>query len=29
VSYLTNVLQLPLESYAMRFPVRTATREPQ
>ena len=29
VSYLTNALQLPLESYAMRFPVRTATREPQ
>ncbi|MFL9865719.1 carboxymuconolactone decarboxylase family protein [Paraburkholderia fungorum] len=25
VSYLTNALQLPLESYAMRFPVRMAT----
>lgn len=25
VSYLTNTLQLPLESYAMRFPLRAAT----
>ncbi|WP_133650838.1 carboxymuconolactone decarboxylase family protein [Paraburkholderia flava] len=25
VSYLTNALQLPLESYAMRFPIRVAT----
>ncbi|MGH8782738.1 carboxymuconolactone decarboxylase family protein [Paraburkholderia sp.] len=29
VSYLTNALQLPLESYAMRFPVRMATRRPR
>ncbi|MFM0290424.1 carboxymuconolactone decarboxylase family protein [Paraburkholderia megapolitana] len=28
VSYLTNALQLPLESYAMRFPERTATQAP-